>query len=258
VRRARRVAAGAVAVAGVVVLGACGGDDDSTLGRAEDAMAELDAGEMTVELSATTPEVQDPVGFRVEGAFAFVEDDELPRFDFDYVELLAGEEEVATIASDGATVWVSAAGEVQELTDEQSAALRLGEDDGFADLGIASWVEDPEEDTSGRDTIVRGRVDAADLLGDLARIAAQVGGGEDIGALDDAAAERLAGLVRSSEIEVVIGDDDLPRSVDASLDFGSDVPDELVDVLGPYAAARLHLLVELAPLDGELTVEPPR
>jgi hypothetical protein len=245
-------------IGAVALLAACGGGDDSTLGKAETAMAELDAGTMTVELSATTDDVQAPVGFRVDGSFSFTEDGELPLLDFDYTQLLAGEEDVATITSDGTTVWVDAGGQVVELTEEQSASLRLGDDEGFADLGIASWVEDPEEETSGSETVVRGTVDAADLLGDLARIASQVGGSEDVGPLDGDAAERLAGLVRSSDIEVVIGEDDLPRSVDATIDFGAEVPDELTEALGPYAAARLHLVVELARLDGELTIEPPR
>ena len=106
--------------------------------------------------------------------------------------------------------------------------------------------------------VVTGTVDAADLLGDIVRIASQAAAAGDVGPLDGDAAERLADLVRSSAIEVVIGDDDLPRSVDATLDFGADVPEELVDALGPYAAAQLRMLVQLAPLDGDLRIEAPR
>jgi hypothetical protein len=242
----------------VALVAACGGEDDSTLGRAEQAMADLDAGTMALELSATTPDVADPVGFRVEGSFSFTSDGELPRFDFDYTELLAGDENVASISSDGETVWVELDGQVTEVDGEETASLRLGDDEGFADLGIASWVDEPTEEERGGDVVITGAVDAADLLGDLARIASQVAAAGEVGELEGDDAERLAGLVQSSAIEVVIGEDDLPRSVDATIDFGATVPDELAAALGPYAAAQLRLVVELEPLTGELTVEPPR
>lgn len=250
----RRFAVGAL----IGLLAACGsGGDDTTLARAEDAMAELDAGTMALELSATTPDVQDPVGFRVEGSFSFTSDGELPRFEFDYTELLAGEENVATITSDGETVWVALDGQVTEVGGENAESLRLGDDEGFADLGIASWVHDPVEEERGSGVVITGRVDAADLLGDIARIASQVAASGDVGALDGDAAERLAGLVQSSRIEVVVGADDLPSSVDATLDFGATVPDELTEVLGPYAAAQLRLVVELERLEGPLTISDP-
>lgn len=231
---------------GLAVLSACGGEE-SRLARAEDAMAELEAGTMSVELAATAAEVTDPVGFRVEGSFSFASDGELPVFDFTYTELLAGDENVAAIVSDGDVVTVEVDGETHELSDADAGSLRLGDDEGFADLGIASWVTDAEEEQRGDRTVITGSVDAADLLSDIARIAAQVSGGEDIGVLDDESAERLGRLVRSSEIEVIVDEDDLPRSVDAVLDFGADVPEELTDALGPYAAAQLRLTVTLEP-----------
>jgi hypothetical protein len=246
-----------LAVAAVLVLAACGGGEETTLDRAEDAMAELDAGTMALELSATTPDVAEPVGFRVEGSFSFTSDGELPLLDFDYTELLAGDENVASILSDGETAWVELDGNVTELSDEQAQSLRLGDDEGFADLGIASWVDEPTERQRGNDTVVSGPVDAADLLGDIVRIASQVAAAGEIGPLDEDAADRLAELVRSSTIEVVVGEDDLPRTVAATLDFGGEVPPELEEVLGPYAAAELRLDVELAPLEGELTIEAP-
>lgn len=248
----------AAVVALALVLGACGGGEESTLERAEEAMAELDAGTLAFELAASTPEVAEPVGFRVEGSFSFTSDGELPLMDFTYTELLAGEENVAAVVSDGETVWVDVDGQVVELAGDDAASLRLGEDEGFADLGIASWVEDGREAERGNHVVISGTVDAADLLGDIVRIASQVAAAGDVGPLDDDGAERLGRLVRSSDIEVVVGDGDLPRTVDATLDFGAEVPAELEEVLGPYAAARLRMTVELSPLDGELTVERPR
>ena len=236
-----------LALVGVALIAACSSGDESTLGRAEEAMAELEAGAMTLELAATAADVEDPVGFRVDGTYSFASDGDLPVFDFTYTELLAGDENVATITSDGDAVVVVVDGEEHELSADDASSLRLGDDEGFADLGIASWVDEPQERQRGDDTVVTGGVDAADLLSDIARIAGQVSGAGEIGPLDEDGAKRLASLVRSSEIEVVVGDDDLPRSVEAVLDFGSDVPDELTDALGPYAAARLRLSVTLEP-----------
>ena len=235
----------AVALAAVTLLAACGGGDESTLARAEDAMSDLDAGAMTLELAAISTDVPSPIGFRVDGTFDGDSEGDLPVFDFTYTELLAGEENVATIASDGDGVTVEVDGETHELSADDASSLRLGDDEGFADLGISSWVDEPREERRGDDTVVTGAVDAADLLADIARIAGQVSGAGEVGPLDEESADRLAKLLRSSEIEVVVGEDDLPRSVDALLDFGSDVPDELTEALGPYAAARLRLTVTL-------------
>ena len=96
-----------------------------------------------------------------------------------------------------------------------------------------------------------------DLLGDLARIVSQVAGSGDAAAPSGDDAERLRSLVRSSDAEIVVGEDDLPRSVDLTLDFGGDVPDELVDALGPYAAATLELHLELEAIDVDLEVDAP-
>jgi hypothetical protein len=194
----------------------------------------------------------------VAGAFSFTSDGELPVFDFDYTQLLGADERVATIVSDGTSVVVEADGVSQTLGAAEAKSLRLGDDDGFADLGIASWVDDPTEERRGDETVVTGRVDAADLLSDLARIVAQVAGEGDVAPLEGDDAEALAKLVRSSEIDVVLAEDGLPSSIDAMIDFGGEVPEQLVDSLGPYAAASLHLVVELSRLDEALKVELPR
>jgi hypothetical protein len=231
----------------VLAVAACGGKDETTLSRAEEAMADVEAGRMDVELTASAPDVAKPIGFKVEGTFDVSGDGELPVLDFTYTELLADDENVATVTSDGNQVVVDVDGQEHVLSADDAGSLRMGDDDGFADLGIASWVKEPNEEKKGDQTVVTGKVDAADLLSDIARIAAQVNAEGDIAPLDGDAADRLAELVRSSEIEVVIGADDVPRKVDATLDFGAAVPAELEDALGPYAAAQLRLVVNLDP-----------
>jgi hypothetical protein len=229
-----------LAIVLAAVLAACGGGDPSTLARAERAMADLRAGALSLELAA------DDAAFRVAGRFEPGEDD-LPRFGFEYVGTVDGEDTVAIVESDGESVSVDTRGDHVVLDDEQTEALRLGGSTGFADLGIASWVDDPEEERRGDERVVTGRVDAADLLADVARLVSSAPGGEAVRELDGDAARELADLVRQSSIEVVVDAGDLPRSVDATLDFGDAAPDGLVAALGPYAAATLHLTITLDP-----------
>ena len=245
-----------VLVALVAPLAACGGADPSTLEAAEEAMADLRAGQLSLELTASSPD-GGPVGFRMEGPYSIAGEGELPVFDITYTQL-AGEAEVVTqVVSTGEEAFVVVDGEATRIEGDAAEGLRMGEGEGFTGLGIAGWVVDPEEDRRGDDTVVTGRVDAADLLGDLARIVSQVAGAGDAAAPSGDDADRLRSLVRSSDAEVVVGEDDLPRTIDLTVDFGGEVPDELVDALGPYAAATLELHLELDAIDEDLEVDAP-
>ena len=249
------------AVLAAAVLVGCGGGG-GPLDEAEDAMAELDAGRMALQLSATTTGDQPtgPVGFRMEGPFSLSGDGDLPVLDLRYTRLAGGKEDVIQVVSTGEAAYVVAGGKVTEVPEEEAGALRLGgSDGGFADLGISGWVEDPEvKERADGSAVVTGRADVADLLSDLARIGAQVGGGgQGPAPLGGDAARRLARLARSSRVAVEVAEDDLPRSVKATVDFGARVPDELRTALGPYAAPRLELTLTLERLTEALKVEPP-
>lgn len=223
-------------------------------------MAELDAGRMDLQLSATAGDQTPtgPVGFRMEGPFSFTGGGPLPVLDLRYTRLLGGERGVVRVVSTGQELFVVDGGEVRQVPEDAAARLRLGDrGGGFADLGVAGWVREPRvEEGAGGGRVVRGTVDVGDLLSDLARLAGQVGG-VDSEPLDDEAAQRLDRLARASEATVELGDDDLPRSVRAVVDFGGTVPDDLRRALGQYAAARLELTVALERLEGPLTVAKP-
>ena len=245
----------------VLAVPACGaGRGPSPLEEAEDAMAELDAGRMDLQLQAVAggDRPTGPVGLRIEGPFSFTGGGRLPVLDLRYTRLLGDETKVSQVVSTGETVYVVTDGKVAEVPDADAARLRLGrEDGGVADLGIAGWVPDPQVETRGDGTrVVRGPADVADVMSDLARIVDQIGG-VDTEPLEGDAAERLERVARSSEVVVEIGDDDLPRTVRAVLDFGATVPDGLRRALGPYASARMELTVSLARLEGPLTVQKP-
>ena len=257
-RRGRRaVVAGLAVMAGS--LGACGGDG-GPLEDADAAMADLDAGRLRLQLSATAgaDERTGPVGFRMEGPFSTA-DGALPVLDLTYTRLLGSSESVMRVVSTGEAVFVVTDGKVTPVPPQQSAALRLGDGDGgVADLGIAGWVDDPKvRDGADGARTVTGKLDVADLMSDLARIGEQVGGGTGGQRLDAAAAERLSALARASQVVVELGADDLPRSLRAVVDFGGRVPDELREALGPYASPRMELTLALERLTEPLVVDAP-
>jgi hypothetical protein len=258
VRRALAVLAVAAVTAGAG--GACGGGEGGPLARAEDAMAELEAGRLDLRFasSAGGDGGAGPVGFRMEGPFS-MEGGALPVLDLRYTRLLGDRESVIRVVSTGEEAFVVADDRTVEVPPEDADRLRLGDGDGgIADLGIAGWARDPEvEERDGGVRVVRGGVDVADLLSDLARIGAQAGGGGRGERLDDDAAARLRTMARSSEFVAELGPDDLPRSLRAVVDFGGRVPDEVREALGPYASARLELTLSLERLRSPLDVEAP-
>jgi hypothetical protein len=248
----------------VAALGACGdGGGDNPLADSERAMAELKEGRITLQLDATAgpDEGAGPVGFRMEGPFSFAGDGTLPVLDLQYTRLLGENEQTSRVLSTGEAMYVVADGQTTAVPANATGGLRLGEadgDGGFADLGIAGWIEQPvTSKAKDGSRIVTGELDVADLLSDLARTGAQAGIGLDADDLDGDA-EHLRRQVQHSEMVVEIGADDLPRSVQATVDFGDDLPPKLAEVLGPYASTRIHLTLSIERLAEPLRVAAPR
>jgi hypothetical protein len=254
--------AGVLAVAGLLVTG-CGGDA-STLERADDAMAELERGDVTVgvvaraggpEGSTTTsgPGAVGPVGFTMKGRFDAGAGTDLPVLDLTYTRLLGGNEEVVTVQSDGRRMVVTSGGVPVEVPPDQARRLQLGGGDrpaGLGELGIGGWITEPtESDGPTVDGVatrrVAGPVDAADLISDLALLADQVSGQERSQPLDDEAKKRVQSRVRSGDVEVLVDSDDLPRRVRATVDFGATVSPELQRALGAYAGAGMEVTLEI-------------
>lgn len=202
-------------------------------------MADARAGHLTFEL------VTGHVGFTVDGTFS-PSAGSFPKLHFTYTEHLADGDHVSTLVSDGNTVTVDADGDEHVLSADAADRLQ-GSTKGFADLGFASWVDGPREDRQADGTVVTGRVNVADLLQDVVRLVSQINAKGDVKPLDDSTARQLGALAQTSTIEVDIDGDGVPRSVDADVGFGRDVPDALVDALGPYAASELEVKVTFAP-----------
>lgn len=249
----RRILA-ALAAPAVALLTACGGGDDGPLAEAERHLAEVESGRMVLAMEASTPDGDGPVGFRVEGPFSFDSPGELAVLELTYTRVLGDDEEATTVVSTGDRAWVVQGEDSIAVPDDQLDPLRVdGDHSGVPSLGLEDWAVDPEED--GR-TVTAG-IDAAAMLEDLQRIAADVDGEQAGDPLDEDAADRLRALVRDGELEVVTAGDGRFESLRAVVDFGAAVPDELRDALGAYAGARLTLTMSLEPLDGPLEVTPP-
>lgn len=262
-----RVRWAAAATAAILLGAACGDEDDGPLSATEDAMAELQAGTLELELSASAGEGDDrtgPVGFRLEGPFSFAGDTELAVFDLEYTRLLGDDERTTAVTSTGEEAFVTVDGAAYRVPADDARALRLGDDEeGFGDLGISGWATDVEvtdgDEVDGRPTErITGEVDAADLLSDLARLAGSLSGDEELQPLDDDTGDRLQELVRNSSIEVVTdAEDHRLHSLVAVIDFGNAVPEELRASLGAYASSRIEVHLALVPGSDDLEVEAP-
>jgi hypothetical protein len=253
VRRARGRRAVAL-VAAALALGGCG-DRSSTLERADRALAGLERGEVNVGVRARAGEGRDtagPVGFDIGGRFDTAAGTRLPVLDLTYTRLLGDGREVMTVQSDGTRVVVTTDGVPVEVTPEQARRLELeGERPaGVGDLGIAGWItEATEGDGPVVDGVqtrrISGPVDAADLMSDLAALAGELSGQESAPRLDEESAERVQSRLRSGEVEVLVDEEDVPRRVRATADFGAAVAPELRRALGPYAGASIEVTLEV-------------
>jgi hypothetical protein len=199
----------------------------------------------------------------VAGSFSFESEGDLPILDLTYTQLLGDEERATTVLSTGEAAYVVTDGSAVEVPESELGALRLGEGErpeGFDDLGIAGWVDDPEVSPSPQDgeiDVVTGNLDVADLLGDLARVIGPFAGGE-LPLLDEGSAASVAELVEVEEVEVLIGRGDrrLER-FEARLRFGADAPEAVRAALGDASSAALRIVLVAQELTAPLVVEAP-
>lgn len=245
-----------VALAGAALLGGCGGDT-TTLERADEAMGKLERAEISIGVVARAGSPDEgtagPVGFTMAGRFDTATGSELPVLDLTYTRLLGDREEVVTVQSDGTRMAVRNDGVRTEVPPGQARRLAVAGDDrpaGLGELGVSGWVtEATESEGPTVDGVatrrVTGPVDGADLVSDLAVLADQVSGQRRAPTLDEEAKRRVRARVRSGDVEVLVDDNDLPRRIHATVDFGAPVAPELERALGPYAGASLEVTLEI-------------
>lgn len=226
---------------------------------AQRSLDQRKAGRIEFSLTAAA-EDSEPVGFAIEGEYAFEEGRELAVLDLTYRQIL-GEGEIETnVISDGERAWVVVDGESTRLTEAQTGPLRVS-DDGTAggavpDLNLSEWLEDGRVKTEGTNSTVEGEVRASALISDLQDVAAQVSG-RKADDLEDDAAEQIDRAVESSRLTLESDGGSL-RRLKAVVDFGARVPPELRTALGAYAGARLELSMSVGDVETPLKVRVPQ
>jgi hypothetical protein len=234
----------------------CGGNE-SAIERMEERLGDSQRGEMLVELVAADGDTT-RAGMRIEGVYAYDGPGPYAILDVRYVRFAGANETASRVVSTGTEVFVEADGAIRRLNAAEAAPLLLGDGDpATEDLGIAGWVVGERSVERGGAVVVTGRVDAGDLLTDLARVMGGVTGARVV-APDETAADRLARLVRRSHFRAV-GDRDAGdlRSIDASVEFRARARPALVESLGELANAKLDVQVRHRPIPGRVEVAPP-
>ena len=239
-------------------LAGCGNDErkPSTLERADSALATMSSATISMTFTATAANaaahVTQPVGFSVEGPFDMEAGSIYPVFDIMYRRMIGGEQQEMHTRSDGSRLVVVSDGETVDVPAELAEPLRKRDAPGAGLLKgvvLAGWVVNPAASKGPTvdgvsTTQVTGTADAADVLSDLSALVGQIGATADLQPLAGKSAERVRSLLRSSSVTVLVGDDDVPRSVHVEMSFGSEVSPELATALGPFAAA--NLLIDLS------------
>ena len=263
VRTARRLPALALLL--VVAMSGCGygsqrNGPDAVLDAASESLASRRSGRIDFQLEASTPDAG-PIGFGVKGPYSFEGASGLARLDLEYQRILGDRRLITRIVSTGAKAWTVVDGEATVLPASKLGALRLGTGQrpsaGLPDLDLTEWVEAPRVATSGSDTTIKGRANAARILRELHRLSSS-GGDAAFPALDPKQAERLARSVRESSVSVATnGDRHVLRSLDAVLHFEAAVPKELQESLGDYAGATIEVTLDVADLPTDFKVDAP-
>jgi hypothetical protein len=266
-------------VVGLVVLAgsACGGPattkaasspGDVILDRADEHLRDLRSATIDFRFSGSTApaeggERRPTVGFRIQGPFSFDSEGDLPVADLDYTRLTGGTAEETGFVSTGAAAFLHQDGKTYAVPAERLAGLTLGDGKGGAglhELRLAAWVEDAAVARDGDTDVITGRLRADAAFADLASLAAQLGLPDtaDLDRLGRQDRERLARMIESSSIRVVVGHEDgALRSLEATVDLAAAVDATARRALGSLAGARIELALALSGVDRPVHVEAP-
>ncbi len=243
----QRVFAGAAA-ATLMLLTACGGGGQDTVQKAEAKFVAARSGSVKFQLAAQAEGTQ-PVGFGIEGAYAFEKGKTYPLLDILYSRF-PSPEAPAHILSTGDEVFAGRGDELRAVDQERAAIFEEIQRDGaFLRFGFSQWLVDPTESVDGSLRITTGQVDVVNLLSDLARGAVQFADASDLQSPDPESARRLRRVVKSSEMTVVTdATTGAFRSLQVLVEFEADAAEELRAALGQFAGVRLEVALNFAPL----------
>lgn len=259
-----------VAVLGLALAGCGSSDAEDALDEATTRLGEIKSGDLALKVAVQPAKMGDSaIGFELDGQFALAgKADELPRADMTYTQIAGPNRGDVGFISSGEAAWVEVEDQAYELPPEQVKRLQGGDGEGggpLAELDVASWTREAKLSEGSRvdgqaTERVRGSVDVAEAINDLARVLEEAGGGdaaEGLMELADEDADQVEEAVRSSPIELVFGKQDrLLRRLHVTLDFAIE-PRELRGGLGRLSGAKVTFDLRISDPNGEVEIEEP-
>ncbi len=206
------------------------------------------------------------VGFELAGPFELGSDGDGSRFQLDYTQIRGDEEATVAVISTGDRAYVTIGDETYELPPDRAAELTgagavLG-GEGLGELDVGAWLQDPAlsdgDDIGGDETDrIEATLDVAAAARDLIDLARRAGA-VSAPALTAEDAQRLAEAADTASVELLTGRDDrLLRRLDAHVEIGLEVPEELESVLGRVVGTNIDFELGIARPNQEITVEAP-
>lgn len=256
----------ALLLAMTVAVGGCGeGGNDDVLRATARALGAVRSAAIDLELTATSRALEGrKVGFKVTGSFDLDSGAALPVARLT-VTKYGDDTPPVTVLSTGRAAYVERDGTAYRLPDSEAAQLAIVRGDGasqgaVAGLELDTWFVDYEVDEGAETDTIRGRLDVANALGDLAGMSVDFGAEAPAGLADLDAAQRaeLGRLARNARVEATSDHDDhVLRDLMMTIELGSpsaDLPQAMRELVPVTFVLRLKM--EDVGMDVEV-VEPP-
>lgn len=249
----------ALLAAGLVVSG-CGGNEGGAtpaLRETADRLGTIRSGVITFSMEVDPRGDDEPFGFELQGPFELAEGGKLPRADIEYTQTANGQSETVRLVSDGERAVAVAGGRTVQLEGDALEDLReggaailgsgAGDGEGLEELRIDRWLVGPElsDGPDGTDKI-EGELDVVEVANGLLELVGSIESEGGAPRLDVESGDQLREAVKSSEFELLTGEDDrLLRRLALAVEVAADVPEELREALGEVVGADFSFLLEL-------------
>ncbi len=250
----RGIAGGAVAVACVVALAACGSGSSGPLAATADKLADVHSGVLDLRLTAAAGDqpTGQQAGFHLQGPFAAGAKGHLPLADISYTQYEGSEDQVVKLISTGDHAYVVRNGRTSMLSTADANQLKVSGGSGV-DLHLDKWFDKPQvTDDGSMDGVpvqrITGKLNVAAALDDLFRISHNFGAADvKTPKIQGDLAKRLEAATQSATAEVVTGKSDhFLRHLVADVKLSSQAPAQIREALGRLAAVRFHFELGLS------------
>lgn len=266
-----------VAVASVLGLSACGGDDEATVQTTLDEAFTQPIGSADVALNVDlqlegSEQFTEPIRVQLSGPFRSAAEDQLPQFDWDLSLSGAGDTQIPPIGlvSTGDNFFVDVQGSAYEAGEDvvsQALAQQPEESqEGLGAFGIdpREWIvngqDEGEEEVAGVATShVSGSIDVPKLLADLNQVAQSAESpvaGQTPPSLTEEQIAQVEEVIGDPTFDVFVGQDDgVLRRMTANVDFT--VPEAAQAQAAGLTSGSLDLSIEFANVGGEQEITAP-